>query len=127
MNVFSARLVRYVPYEMQILNWENYRFITLEQIHFSLDGSAWKESLEDLSNEHRLLVALAVLLAVSVYATTPFLILAQIDAFLDEKQTSDLSVLIKEKYSNVQVICISPKRGEYCILLRATLLLMKSD
>ena len=68
-------------------------------------------SLEMLSGAEKALTAIALLFAIIAYARPPFLVFDEIDATLDERNSSKVGALLKDLAGQVQFILITHNRS----------------
>ncbi|KKU43433.1 MAG: Chromosome partition protein Smc [Parcubacteria group bacterium GW2011_GWA2_46_7] len=68
-------------------------------------------SLEMLSGGEKALTAIALLFAIIAYARPPFLVFDEIDATLDERNSSKVGALLKDLAGQVQFILITHNRS----------------
>jgi len=69
--------------------------------------------MEQLSGGEKTLAALALLFAIHSYQPSPFFVLDEVDADLDQKNVSNLSAYIRKRSSDLQCIVISLKESFY--------------
>jgi len=69
--------------------------------------------MEQLSGGEKTLAALALLFAIHSFQPSPFFVLDEVDADLDQKNVSNLSAYIRKRSSDLQCIVISLKESFY--------------
>jgi structural maintenance of chromosome 2 len=76
-------------------------------------GSAWKDSLTELSGGQKSLLALSLVLALLLFKPAPFYILDEVDAALDVSHTRNIGRMIKQHFPHSQFIIVSLKDGMF--------------
>eukprot|EP01114_Cavostelium_apophysatum_P019873 TRINITY_DN6515_c0_g1_i1.p1 TRINITY_DN6515_c0_g1~~TRINITY_DN6515_c0_g1_i1.p1 ORF type:complete len:1177 (+),score=479.47 TRINITY_DN6515_c0_g1_i1:127-3657(+) len=76
-------------------------------------GTAWKESLSELSGGQRSLLALSLILALLLFKPAPMYILDEIDAALDLSHTQNIGQMLKNHFTHSQFIVVSLKEDMF--------------
>merc|ERR1719401_2432770 len=82
------------------------------EIKVAFNG-VWKQSLTELSDGQRSLLALSLVLALLLFKPAPMYILDEIDSALDLSHTQNIGHMIRTHFPNSQFIVVSLKEGMF--------------
>jgi structural maintenance of chromosome 2 len=106
---FGSIFKTLLPGAFAKLEWVNKESL-LDGVEFKIAfGNVWKESLAELNDGQRSLVALSLILSLLLYKPAPLYILDEVDAALDTSHTQNIGLMIKKHFPHSQFVIVSLK------------------